>query len=437
MPKNKKTIYQSLVGMNDYFGEELEIFRKIEKIARAMANFYGFKEIITPILEEEELFVKGTGEETDIIQKETYNFTTRGKEKVVLRPEFTPAIIRAYIQNGMEVLLKPVRLWSFGPLFRYEKPQKGRKRQFFQFNFEILGTKEPIMDVLLIHLFSNILFELGIKDWKVHVNSIGCQNCRSSFLRKLKNYYKTKTKSLCPDCRKRLLRNPLRLLDCKEEKCQRIKKFSPQILNYLCEDCHNHFKNFLEILDSTDLPYVINPYLVRGLDYYEKTVFEFIPEGKEELSQNALIGGGRYNNLIEKLGGRKTFAVGGAGGVERLIEEIKERKIEIDSEIIKKKIDFEEKGEIFLVHLGDSAKKNSLKIIENFKKARIKIIENLEKDNIKVQLSQASQMGVKYALILGQQECMNNEIIIRDMKKGVQEIISQNDLIKEIKKRLK
>jgi len=433
----RKKTYQALTGMDDIFGKDLEIFRRIENISRAIANFYNFKEIITPIIEEEELFKKGTGENTDIIQKETYSFSTKGKEKVILRPEFTPSIVRAYIQNGMEVLPKPVKLWTFGPLFRHEKPQKGRKRQFFQFNFEVLGTKNAIMDALLIQLFSNILYELGVEKWRVNVNSIGCQKCRPTFLRKLKSYYTSKVKSLCPDCKKRLISNPLRVLDCKEEKCQRIKKFSPQILNYLCEECHNHFKVFLEFIDELEIPYVINPYLVRGLDYYEKTVFEFIPEGKELASQNALIGGGRYNKLVEMLGGRLTFAVGGAGGVERIIEEIKEKKINKKSDIIEKKIDFNETPKVFLVQLGELAKKRSLKIIEEFKKSRIKIEENLEKDNLKSQLSLASQKKVKYTLILGQQECVNNEIIIRNMENGIQEIVPQQDLIREIKKRLK
>jgi len=433
----RKKTYKTLTGMDDIFGKDLDFFKKIENISRAIANFYNFKEIITPILEEEELFKKGTGENTDIIQKETYSFSTRGKEKVILRPEFTPSLVRAYIQNGMEILPKPVRLWTFGPLFRHEKPQKGRKRQFFQFNFEVLGTKNAIMDALLIQLFSNILYELGVEKWRVNVNSIGCQKCRPAYLRKLKSYYTTKAKSLCPDCKIRLISNPLRILDCKEEKCQRIKKFSPQILNYLCEECHNHFKVFLEFIDELEIPYVINPYLVRGLDYYEKTVFEFIPEGKELSSQNALIGGGRYNKLVEMLGGRPTFAVGGAGGVERIIEEIKEKKINKKSDIIEKKIDFNETPKVFLVQLGELAKKRSLKIIEEFKKSRIKIEENLEKDNLKSQLSSASQKKVKYTLILGQQECVNNEIIIRNMENGIQEIVPQQDLIREIKKRLK
>ncbi len=371
MPKRKKQ-FQSLSGMPDFIGEELNLLNKIEKIISSLANFYGFSRIETPILEDEELFIKSTGENTDIVQKEMYSFTTKGKERVVLRPEFTPSIIRAYIQNGMEVLPKPVKLWSMGPLFRHERPQKGRFRQFHQFNFEILGINSPSIDALLIQLFSNFLLEVGIKNFNLEVNSIGCKSCRPKYLRQLKSYYQGKLKQLCPNCKKRLLKNPLRVLDCKEEKCQRIKKFAPQLVNFLCEDCHKHFKELLELLDAMEIKYVLNPYLVRGLDYYEKTVFEFVPENNQE-RQSTLIGGGRYDSLVEMLGGKPTSGVGGAGGVERIIEEIKENKIIISSDILKKKIDFEEKPKIFIVQLGELAKKKTLKLIESFKKSRIKI----------------------------------------------------------------
>lgn len=436
MAKRKKQ-FQTLAGMSDIFSNELSFLKNIEKISTAIANFYNFSQVITPILEEEELFVKGTGQDSDIIQKETYSFTTKGKERVILRPEFTPSIIRAYIQNGMELWPKPVRLWTFGPLFRHEKQQKGRYRQFHQFNFEIIGSSSAVMDALLIQLFSNILLEIGIKNWKVHVNSIGCKECLPRYLRQLKSYYKNNGKHICLECKKRLLKNPLRVLDCKEEKCQRIKKFAPQIVNYLCEDCHSHFKTFLEFLDAIETPYILNPYLVRGLDYYEKTVFEFIPEKKEKTRQGTLIGGGRYNSLVKNLGGRPISALGGAGGVERIIEEVKENNIKITSDIVNKNINFEEDPLVFIIQLGDMARKKSLQMIEKFKKAKIKIAENLEKDNLKFQLGRASNLNVKYAIIIGQQESINNQVIFRNMETGVQEIIDQDDVLKEIKTRLK
>jgi histidyl-tRNA synthetase len=436
MPKRKKQ-FKNIAGMPDLLKDDLSLFEKIERITGSLANFYDFSKVDTPILEDEELFVKGTGEGTDVVQKEMYSFTTKGKERVVLRPEFTPAIIRAYIQHGMENLPKPVKLWSVGPLFRHERPQKGRLRQFNQFNFEVLGSESPAIDALLIQLFSNLLYEVGLKNWNLEVNSIGCKDCRPRYLRQLKNYYRSKSRQVCPNCKKKILKNPLRVLDCKEEKCQRIKKFAPQIVNYLCESCYSHFKEFLELLDAMEIHYFLNPYLVRGLDYYEKTVFEFIPEGKERVSQNTLIGGGRYDSLVEMLGGKPTPGIGGAGGIERIIEEIKENKTIISSDILKKNINYEEKPFVFIVQLGDLARKKSLQLIEDFKKAKIKIAENIGKDNLKAQLGQAARKQIKYTLILGQQECINEQIILRNMETGVQEIVSQKEIVKKIKKRLK
>jgi len=432
MPKRKRK-FNAVSGMFDILPSEYPLWLKIEEVVSSIANFYGFSKITTPILEEEELFVKGTGQDTEIVEKQMYSFKTKGGKRVVLRPEFTPSIVRAYIQNGMESLPKPVKLWSFGPVFRYERPQKGRYRQFWQFNFEIFGDKSPIQDVLLIQIFSDILRDLSLSKWIVEVNSIGCKECRSYYLRQLKNYYKNRLREICPECEKRLKKNPLRLLDCKEEKCQRVKKFAPQIVNSLCEDCHQYLKRVLEILDTIQIPYVLNPYLVRGLDYYTKTVFEFVPQDKKE-GQSALIGGGRYDYLINQMGGKDTPAIGGAGGVERIIEEIREQKINILAKRVER---FEKKPKMFLAQLGGLAKEKSLTLLEEFRKNKIKIGENVGKDNLKVQLEQAAKLGVKYTLILGQKEALEDTVIIRNMETGIQEIVFLKDIVKEIKKRLK
>ncbi|PJC48060.1 MAG: histidine--tRNA ligase [Parcubacteria group bacterium CG_4_9_14_0_2_um_filter_35_11] len=432
MPKRKRK-FNAVSGMFDILPSEYPLWLKIEEVVSSIANFYGFSKITTPILEEEELFVKGTGQDTEIVEKQMYSFKTKGGKRVVLRPEFTPSIVRAYIQNGMESLPKPVKLWSFGPVFRYERPQKGRYRQFWQFNFEIFGDKSPIQDVLLIQIFSDILRDLSLSKWIVEVNSIGCKECRSYYLRQLKNYYKNRLREICPECEKRLKKNPLRLLDCKEEKCQRVKKFAPQIVNSLCEDCHQYLKRVLEILDTIQIPYVLNPYLVRGLDYYTKTVFEFVPQDKKE-GQSALIGGGRYDYLINQMGGKDTPAIGGAGGVERIIEEIREQKINILAKRVER---FEKKPKMFLAQLGELAKEKSLTLLEEFRKNKIIIGENVGKDNLKVQLEQAAKLGVKYTLILGQREALEDTVIIRNMETGIQEIVFIKDIVKEIKKKVK
>ena len=432
MPKRKRK-FNAVSGMFDILPSEYPLWLKIEEVVSSIANFYGFSKITTPILEEEELFVKGTGQDTEIVEKQMYSFRTKGGKRVVLRPEFTPSIVRAYIQNGMESLPKPVKLWSFGPVFRYERPQRGRYRQFWQFNFEIFGDKSPIQDVLLIQIFSDILRDLSLSKWIVEVNSIGCKECRSYYLRQLKNYYKNRLREICPECEKRLKKNPLRLLDCKEEKCQRVKKFAPQIVNSLCEDCHQYLKRALEILDTIQIPYVLNPYLVRGLDYYTKTVFEFVPQDKKE-GQSALIGGGRYDYLINQMGGKDTPAIGGAGGVERIIEEIREQKINILAKRVER---FEKKPKMFLAQLGELAKEKSLTLLEEFRKNKIIIGENVGKDNLKVQLEQAAKLGVKYTLILGQREALEDTVIIRNMETGIQEIVFIKDIVKEIKKKVK
>lgn len=430
-----KKQFKSITGMNDILPNEQLFWQKIETVVTGMANFYGFSKISTPILEDENLFIKGTGERTEVVEKQMYSFRTKGGEKVVLRPEFTPALIRAYIEKGMQEWQKPVKLWTIGPLFRYEKPQKGRYRQFHQFDFEIIGDEAPITDALLIQLCTNILENLGFKSWILEINSIGCQECRPQFIRQLKKYYKGKAKQICYNCKKRLEKNPLRVLDCKEEKCQRVKKFAPQIVNFLCEDCHNHFHSLLEFLDAAGISYILNPYLVRGLDYYEKTVFEIMPEEGEK-RQTALIGGGRYDKLIESLGGKPTQAVGAAGGIERIIEEMKEKKINQNVEKNNFEV-FKGKPKVFLVQLGEEAKKRSLSLIEEFKKAGIKLGQNIGKNNLKTQLRLAAKENVKYTLILGQKEAIDETIIVRNMETGIQEVLPQKGLIKEIKKRLK
>jgi len=431
----RKKQFKTITGMADIMPTDYKIWKEVEEVITAIANFYDFARISTPILEDEDLFVKGTGQSTEVIEKQMFSFRTKGKEKVVLRPEFTPSIIRAYIENGLESRQKPVKLWTLGPLFRYEKPQKGRYRQFHQFDFEIIGDAASATDALLIQLLLNILERLGLKNWRLEVNSIGCQECRPHYLKQLKKYYNERKKHLCADCKKRLEKNPLRVLDCKEEKCQRVKKTAPQIVNSLCQECYKHFHSLLEFLDAMGISYILNPYLVRGLDYYEKTVFEIMPE-EENNRQGTLIGGGRYDKLIEQLGGKSTPAVGAAGGMERIIEIIKEENLHPN---IQRRVfeSFENPPQIFLVQLGDLAKKKILKLIEEFKNNGIKVAQNIGKDNLKSQLQLASKMKVKYSLILGQREVLEDTIIVRDMENSIQEVLPQKGIIKEIKKRIK
>jgi len=428
--------FQSPTGMHDILGKDIMYFQKIEKTCKNIADFYGFRRIETPILEDTKLFEKGTGFSTDIVQKEMFSLRTKGGDHLTLRPEGTPGIIRAYIQNGMQNLPKPIKFWHFGPFFRYERPQAGRFRQFNQFGFESIGIDKPIIDVQIIQIFFNILKELGIKDLIIQINTIGCPECRSEYRRKLIKYLRSNQSNLCSDCRRRLKENPLRVLDCKNEKCQEVIKSAPQMIEHLCKDCHNHFKNVLEFLEEIELPYELNPYLVRGLDYYTRTVFEIfsnLPSESKEYSEQkskrvALAGGGRYDELVKLLGGKETPACGAAAGVERIIKLMK---------VMGKKVSAKKYPQVFLAQVGELSKRKSLKIFEDLRNNNIKVAEAFYKDSLVEQLGIADKLEVKFVLILGQKESIDNEIIIREMKTGKQKIIPFKRIIKEVKKRIK
>jgi len=423
-----KPKFQSPTGMHDILPEEHKYFQKIYDVCQDVAAFYGFQRIETPILEETELFSKGIGLATDIVGKQMFTLRTKGGDCLTLRPEGTAPVVRAYIEKGMQNLPQPVKLWYFGPFFRYEHPQAGRFRQFWQFGFEVLGEENSVLDAQIIQIFYNILKELRLKNLIVEVNSIGDSQCRPYYKKLLASFFRSRESALCLDCRRRLRENPLRILDCKEEKCQQIRSQAPQILDHLCENCHKHFKEVLEFLDELELPYHLNPYLVRGLDYYTKTVFEIIQDSPEEKAWGSLAAGGRYDTLVKLLGGRPAPAVGGAAGVERMIQLMKAKAIRFPK--IKE-------AEIFLAQLGNLAKRKSLKLIEDFKEAEILIAESLGRDSLKAQLKIADRVGVKYTLILGQKEALEGKIIIRDMKTGRQEIVKLDKAVKEVGKKLK
>jgi len=357
-----------------------------------------------------------------------YNLRTKGGDALTLRPEGTPGLIRAYLEHGLVSQPHPVKLYYLGPFFRYEQPQAGRYRQFHQWGLEVIGDKDPVADAQIIHCFFIFLKDLGLKRCHIQINSIGCPQCRPVYRRLLVDYYRHKKNRLCADCRRRLKENPLRLLDCQQAKCQPWIEGAPQTLDHFCPNCHNHFKAVLEFLDELDLPYFLNPHLVRGLDYYTKTVFEIWPEELKEQRQAALGAGGRYDNLVELLGGRSTPAVGAAIGLERVVALMKNQGVKIATKVPHR---------VFLVQLGDLAKKKSLRLLEELQKAGLGVTGLLSRDSIKAQLKIADKLGVKFSLILGQKEVLDGTIIIRDMSSGVQEIVPLEKMVKELKKRLK
>ena len=454
----KRPKFQHPTGMRDILPEEQPYFEKIYRVVDDIARFYGFGKIDTPMVEDLELYERGTGSTTDIVEKQMYTMKTRGGDALALRPEFTPGIVRAYNEHGMLNLPQPVKIYTFGPLFRYEHPQAGRLRQFHQFDFEVFGEESAAIDAQVIQIFYTILRELKFGHLIIEVNSIGDAQCRPYYKKVLVNYLRPRQNSLCADCKRRTRENPLRVLDCKEEKCQRVKAQAPQILDHLCDSCKAHFKSLLEFLDETDLPYHLDPYLVRGLDYYTKTVFEIFseaktsssaksPEGEEQkeavpegaslasqergeetFSRSALVGGGRYDNLVRFLGGKDVPAMGAAAGVERIITLMKEQGFPA-AEIPEPKV--------FLAQLGDLPKKRSLKLLEELRKAKIPIAESLGRDSLRTQLARADKLEVQYTLILGQREMLDNSIVIRKMDTGEQTTVKMEKVIDELRKRLR
>jgi len=425
--KENKNMLQSPKGMRDILPSEQPLWEKFCKAGKDTAAFYNFLKIDTPIMEKAEVFERGVGLATDIVEKEMFVVKTRGKDRLVLRPENTAGVMRAYFEHGMSRWPQPLKLYYFGPFFRHEQPQAGRFRQFHQFGFEILGgADDPVYDAQVILANIRLLEELKIKNLSVHVNSVGCRNCRQVYRRKLQDYYRRFANKVCKDCRRRVSTNPLRLLDCKDEKCQKIKEEAPVMINFLCSACRSHFREVLEYLDSLNLSYSLNNFLVRGLDYYNRTVFEFYSESYP----SALGGGGRYDYLGELMGMKKSAlpAVGGSLGVERIIELMKTLGINCLPK---------NKARVFLIQIGKPAKKRAFALIEDFHKAGIKVVESLGRESLRAQLKAADKEEAEMALILGQREVFEESIIIRDMKSGVQENVPLTKVVDEVKKRLK
>lgn len=434
--------------MRDILPEDQKYFRHIQKKSDQLLDYYGFERIDTPMLESADLFYRSVGETSDIGEKEMYTLKTRGGDVLALRPEGTAGVIRAYIENGMNVRPHPVKLSYWGSMFRHDQPQHGRYRQFYQLGVETIGDSSEAVDAELIFLGYKLLDMLGLDNYNVHINSLGDSSCRPGYLKALKDYYKNRSKKLCPNCKDRLKTNILRLLDCKETECVDMAKEAPQTVDFLDDDCKSHFKHVLEFLDEVKVPYILNPRLVRGLDYYSRTVFEFLPD--EDLSsplgqgaqsaigstkpaygqtQSAVIAGGRYDKLVETLGGSKTPAAGWAMGIDRVVLALKEKNASIPEGVPKPKV--------FLVQLGEAAKRKSINLYEGLRKAGIEAKSSIGRDSIKSQLRIANRLGVRFALIFGQKEALDGTVILREMDTGVQETIPLEKIVEEVKKRLK
>ena len=370
---------------------------------------------------------RGVGGETDVVEKQMYTFKTKGGERVALRPEGTAPVARSYLEHHLGYFMTPLKVYYTGPMFRYERPQAGRERQFHQWGFEIIGDSDPVYDGQIILATLGFLNSFKIKNLRLQINTTGCRVCRPTYRTRLKDYYKNHKSKMCQNCVNRYEKNPLRLLDCKEPGCIELKIKAPIILDYLCTACNNHFKGVLELVEDNGILYDPKPHLVRGLDYYNRTVFEVFAAGEAE-GLGAIAAGGRYDYLSELIGGRPIQSVGVAIGLERIIEAMRIQEI-----VPKPK----SKGKVFFTAMGDQAKKMSLRLINNLRSSGIAVAEALGKRSLKAQMKQADKVGAVLALIYGQKEAFESTVIVRDMKTGAQETVVVDKLVEEVKKRLK
>ncbi len=413
-------------GMRDLQSEEYYAFQGFFEKAQEVAVYYGFKPLETPILENEEVFTTGIGEGTDIVDKEMYILKTKGGDRLALRPEHTAPLMRAYIEHGMQTMPQPVMLYQYGPSFRHDKPQRGRYRQFWQFDIDAIGSEKSIMDAITIKTCISILEEAGASNLSIDINSIGDKECRGAYIKELTGYYRKHVGELPSIDRERLKTNPLRILDSKEEKTKEVNKNAPDSVSFLCPSCKKHFKEVLEYLEEMGIQYNLNKNLVRGLSYYTRTVFEIVEqEGAEDGSPLALAGGGRYDYLARQLGSKKDVpAVGVSIGVDRIVSSPWYKKLA--PRILKK-------PKIYFIQLGPEAKLKSLNVIEILRKAHIPIAQSLSKDSLGSQLAIAERLAIPYTLIFGVKEALDNAVIVRDMSNRSQDTVKLNKLLEYLK----
>jgi len=425
MPKERNFLVQAPKGLRDILPRQQKYWKHLRMVAEKHLEANGYSRIDLPMMEYRDLYEKGIGETSEIVEKQMFIIPSKKEGRdLVLRPEGTAGVVRAYLEHGMQALPQPVLLYYIGPMFRKESPQQDRWRQHYQFGVEAIGTDKMSSDAQVIKVIWDILNDLGFQKLTVKINTIGCERCRPEILEKLADFYQSRQSELCPACKKRLKKNPLRILDCKERQCQKVNKEAPKIIDLTCEDCQKDFRELLEFLDDLGIKYDFDNSLVRGLDYYTKTVFE-ITYGKY---QNSLAGGGRYDGLVKLYGGRPTGAVGWGAGMDRIVTMMKKENLSIPNR---------ERVIVFLAQLGKKAKKESFKIMDRLQEENIPVRTALAKDSLRDQLKMADRAKARITLILGEKELQEGNIILRDMKEGIQDIVPKDKIISILKKKLK
>lgn len=414
---------QAPKGTRDILPEDINQWNYVEKEFARVCEKFGYKEIRLPVFEYTELFQRGVGDTTDVVQKEMYTFEDKGGRSITLRPEGTAGVVRSYIEHGMSSLPQPVKLFYQITAYRYENVQKGRYREFHQFGVELLGAADPAADVEVISILSLLFNRLGIKNLKLNINSIGCPKCRSAYNELLKNYLSDKIEDMCDTCKTRYDRNPMRIIDCKEETCKKHLIDAPALLDHICDDCRKHFDLVTKKLEAIDINYDIDKNIVRGLDYYTRTVFEFVSENIG--TQGTVCGGGRYDGLVEACGGAPTPGIGFALGVERLLLEMNSQGIEFP---------VHETPDIYIGAIGEKAGPVSEKLAWQLRSNNIYCIKDIMGRSVKAQMKYADKLGVRYSLILGDNEIESNKAQLKDMKTGEVKDISLDTLIDRLVK---
>jgi len=419
-------MYKAVRGTQDILPQDAPYWRHLEATIHELCARYGYHRLEPPLFEETSLFVRGVGEATDIVEKEMYSFTDRGGRELTLRPEFTAGVMRAYIEHNMHTWPRPVKLYSVGPAFRYEAPQAGRYRQFHQLNVEAIGEQDPAVDLEIMSVAWDLYEALGSRGLSFQLNSTGCPACRPVYIKHLVAYYEQHLDGICKNCKRRLQRNPLRVLDCKIETCQPIIEGAPHMREHLCGECAKHFEMLLGYLDLLGRYYTLNHRLVRGLDYYAKTVFEVWAE--EGLgAQNAVCGGGRYDGLIEELGGPPTPGIGFAAGLERIILMMKAQGTAVPELVA---------PQLLVAHRGSEAKTRAVTLTSELRTAGIGALLAFGQRSLRSQMKQANRAGVRFTLILGEDELATGEVTVRDMAAGEQQRISLAEIEDWLKRRL-
>jgi histidyl-tRNA synthetase len=415
-------VITAIRGTHDILPGEVEKWQLVERTARDWCERYGYVELRTPILEQEELFAKGTGESTDIVQKEMYTFTDKSGERVTLRPEATPSMVRAYIEHNLEQALPVAKLFSIGPMFRHERPQKGRYRQFHQLDVEVFGITDPAIDAEVIDLAWTFVNALGIHAAALVINSVGDAVCRPRFQEALLNALGDDLPKLCQDCQRRAKMNPLRIYDCKVEADQPIINRLPHAVDYLCEPCATHFESVKTHLDAFDIPWRISHRLVRGLDYYTRTTFEVLGEALG--AQNALLGGGRYDGLVKDLGGPDRSGIGFAAGLERLVLALPESLFPRPP------------ARTFVIAVGDEGRPAAMKLLRELRRAGVSAQMEFEARGVRAQMKRADRLRARVALIVGGDELARGEVTLRDMSTGDQRPVARGTVIQAVQEML-